>query len=91
MTNETKNKPAETIRDGLLKINIWANQTDKGVRHSVDAVVRGYTDQNGVWKNTNSLSNGDILKGSRLLLKAYDRIAELRAQNKALAPSEPAA
>ena len=82
MTNETKNKPAATIRDGVLKVNIWANETQYGIRHNIDSVIRSYTDNNGVWKNTYSISNGDILKASRLLLKAYDRIAELEAENK---------
>lgn len=85
MSNETKNKPVETLRDGAIKINIWGNESEHGVRYSTDELSRGYVDQNGTWKNTGSLSNGDILKGARLLQRAYDRITELRSQDKATA------
>ncbi len=87
MTNQTKNKPEETIRDGSLKAVIWKNSSEKGTRFSVE-LVRGYKVADGNWKDTHYLSNGEILKGSRLLEKAYDRIGELRLEDKANAITE---
>lgn len=79
MTTQT-NKPI-TIRDGSLKAVIWKNLSEKGTRFSVE-LVRGYKTDDGTWKDTHSLSNGEILKGVRLLNQAYDRIEMLRANEK---------
>jgi hypothetical protein len=82
MSNETKNKPVATLRDGLLKANIWANDSDKGTRFSVGGVIRSYTDKEGKWVETTSLHSGDILRAARLLEKAYDKLAALRESSK---------
>jgi len=76
MTQE-KNKPVETIRDGSLSAVIWANEAKNGLRYSVE-LVRSYKDANDQWQNTGYLSNGEILRGSRLLNMAYDRITHYR-------------
>ena len=78
---EAKNKPIDTIRDGSLSAVIWANASEKGMRYSVE-LVRGYKDSNDQWKNTSYFSNGEILRGSRLLNLAYNRISELRKESK---------
>ena len=83
MTNvTTKNQPALTLRDGSLSATIWGNRSDNGVRYSVD-LARNYLDEEDKWKSTSYLSNGEILRGARLLEKAYDAILELRQQDKA--------
>ena len=76
MTN-TKNQPVESIRDGSLSAVIWGNPSEKGTRYSVE-LVRSYKDSNDQWQNTSYLSNGEILRGNRLLNLAYDRITVLR-------------
>lgn len=87
--SDKKNKPLETLRRGALKIAIWSNSTDKGIRYSTDGVVRSYPDPNqeGQWKETRSLSNGELLQAARLLQLADDFIYEQIAIEKAKAKS----
>lgn len=75
---KTANQPAATLRDGSLKVVIWANPSPKGKRYSVE-LIRSYKDEQGKWHDTSYLSNGEILRSSRLLTLAYDRIQSLRA------------
>lgn len=81
MTNPP-NKPTETIRDGSMKAVIWGNPTENGTRYSVE-LVRSYKDEAEKWHDTNYLSNGEMLRGARLLTLAYDRVLQLRAASKA--------
>lgn len=82
MTESTKNKPVEIIRDGTLKVAIWKNKTDNGFRFSTGSVVRSYQDQNNNWQEVEYLSNGEILRGSNLLTRAYNRILILKSESK---------
>lgn len=86
MTKQS-NKPANTLRDGNLKAVIWANPSEKGVRYSVE-LVRSYKGENDEWHDTHYLSNGELLRGARLLGQAYDNILGLRAQQKAVGNNE---
>ncbi len=79
--SDIKNKPADTLRDRTLKAVIWANATEKGTRYTVD-LIRSYQNNAGDWTETHQLSNGEILRGSRLLQLAYDRIFQLRSEEK---------
>ncbi len=81
MTNETKNKPVETLRDGYLKVAIWRNPTDNGYRYSTGPLQRSYKDKEGQWRETEFLSGHEILRGSRLLEKAYDFQLEQKKQD----------
>ena len=75
---DSKNKPVDSIRDGSLTAAIWANQGENGTRYSVD-LTRSYKDTEDKWQTTHYLSNGEILRASRLLNLAYDRIIQLRS------------
>lgn len=66
-------KPVFKLKDGLVKASVWENPSDKGVFHSV-SIVRSYTDGNGEWKETTSLSGSDILRAANLLQQAYNWI-----------------
>lgn len=76
-TTTNPNKPI-TIRDGSLKLSIFKNQTEKGFRFSVN-LVRSYTDQQGQWHDTNSLSNAELLRAANLLIRGYNRIQEFKS------------
>ena len=78
MTN-SNNTPVDRIREGNLEIAIWANHTEKGIRYTTDGVFRKYTDQEGKWKKTRSLSNGEMLRGSQLMDLAFSRAVEVKA------------
>ena len=81
MTTPSNTKPVDTIRDGNLKIAIWKNDTEHGVRYSTSGIVRSYKDKSDVWQETRDLSNGELLRAARLLNLAYDRTAELRSED----------
>lgn len=68
------NKPKFTMRDGAIKATVWENTTEKGTFCSVD-LVRSYKDKNGEWKETTSLTGGDILRAANLLNEAYQEIS----------------
>lgn len=87
MNTTSTNGPIETLRDGSLKASIWGNRNENGVRYSVD-LTRSYTDEQGIWHDSRSLSNGELLRGARLLERAYDRVLDLRAADKANASEE---
>lgn len=80
MTNQ-KNQPADTLRDGALKATIWQNFGDNGNFYSVE-FSRTYTDQQGNFRDSHSLSGSEPLQLARLAHKAYDRIAELRGADR---------
>ena len=69
------------FRDGAIKATIWRNEGDKGPFYSVE-FGRTYTDAEDNYKDTSSFSGADLLKVSRLAVKAYDKIGELRAEDK---------
>lgn len=84
MTNtEVKNSPAATLRDRNLKIVIWANpkKESNGKRYSLQ-FVRSYKDEAGNWHETNYFSETEALKIARLIPIAYQRIDDLRQEEK---------
>jgi len=52
------NRPVHEIRLGHVKAVIWANQTDKGVRHNV-TVVRLYRDGE-TWATSDAFGRDDL-------------------------------
>lgn len=70
--------PVATLRDGNLKLPIWKRSSETGDFYTVSKVVRSYKDGD-TWKETDSLSGGQILRAIRLYNKAYDAIANLQA------------
>lgn len=81
------NTPASEVRDGLLRITIFRNESaepDAPPRYSGKA-SRSYQNQDGDWRETTSYSGTEHLRMARLHLKAYDAEMELRAADKAAA------
>lgn len=74
MSTTEKPKPVETLRDGRLKATIWRNFGDNGTFYSVE-ISRTYKDGDD-YKNAHSYSGAELLKVSRLSLKAYDRVGD---------------
>jgi hypothetical protein len=85
MTTETKNRPVDTLRAlGGVKATIWGNATENGgTRYSVE-FARTYK-KDDKYFDTNSFDAGDGLIVARLAERAFDRIAELVAENRKLA------
>ena len=80
MTNQTStsNEPVARVKDGLLQIAIWKNETEKGRPfYSTSAVKRSYKDDAGNYHETTSLSGTQLLQAERLFAQAYARIREM--------------
>ncbi len=77
----TSSQKPVTLRDGSIKATIWANQTEQGKAFYNVTLVRTYRDGE-TFKETPSFGATELLKVSRLAGKAYDRIAELKAESK---------
>ena len=60
------NRPVHEVRLGRIKAAIWANSTEKGVRHNV-TFSRLYRDGED-WKDSDSFGRDDLL----LLAKVAD-------------------
>ena len=74
------NQPAFKLRDGAITVTVWKNTTEDGKTiYNVDAPVRGYTDDNGQWKDSHSFAGGDVLRAANLLTVAHNRILDLKA------------
>ena len=76
MTTETKQRPVETLRDGALKAAIWTNEGQERVFFAV-TFTRSYKDADGNYHDTDSFSGAQLLKLSRLAVKAYERTNKL--------------
>ena len=80
MTNQnpTPNEPVARLKDGLLQIAIWKNQSENGRPfYSTSALQRSYKDDAGTYQETTSLSGTQLLQAQRLYGLAYDKVREL--------------
>ncbi|WP_425395027.1 hypothetical protein [Aeoliella sp.] len=86
MSNNTqpKNRPVAEFADGSLKIAIFENPRKEGdgVRFS-GKLTRSYRDAEGQWHETQALSGSEYLRAANLLVQAYNRERELKAEAKA--------
>ncbi len=71
-------RPVATLRDGALCASIWRNESSENVTFFTCDISRTYTDANGNYGNSNSLSAEQLLRASHLSLKAYDRTRGLQ-------------
>jgi hypothetical protein len=69
---KAKQKPVETLRDGLIKATIWANRNDEGQVFFSTSFTRSYKTDDG-FKDTNGYSGAQLLRLAKLAEKAYDR------------------
>ena len=81
MTTET-NKPIKKLYDGKLSLPIYKNTSQNGFFYSIGTVQRSYDTEDGSREYTTGLSRDQILRGQRLMGKAYDAIEELKAQDR---------
>lgn len=81
MSDEAKNRPIETLRDGAIEVSIWEKQTETGTAYNTQR-SRSYQDQEGQWKRTNAIPERDLLRAARLDELAYGSIQKLREQDR---------
>jgi hypothetical protein len=76
MSNETKTRPVETLRDGEIKAAIWKNESENGPFHSV-TFARTFKNGQDEYQDSDSFSGSQLLRLARLAEKAYDRTRKL--------------
>lgn len=64
------NQPIKKFRLGLITATIWDNDGF----HSVD-LSRSYKDQSGIWQNTTSFAQSDLLNVAKCAERAENWIA----------------
>lgn len=86
------NSPAHKFQDGCLKVTVWRNTSTEGrIYYSVN-ISRSYKASDDTWRETESLSQDDILPVAELLRESYAWIKnQKRADAKARKESEQAA
>ena len=75
MSDDPRNPPAETLREGPLKAAIWRNESETGPYHSV-TLARTYKDQEGNLQDTSSFRAKDMLGLSELARRAHHEVHE---------------
>lgn len=88
MTEQSKNRPVETIRDGSIKAAIWRNETSEGKAFFNVTFARTFKDAKGDLKDTESFSGTQLLRLARLADKAYERAGKLAKAEKVLGEDE---
>ena len=78
-TAGTGNKPVHTVRHRSIKAAIWKNETSNGPMYNV-TVVRSYRDDNGDWKDSQSIGYDDLMNVAALMYEAHAYISSLRAK-----------
>lgn len=81
MTNSTKTRPLETLRDGALKATIWKQDGEHAPFYRVN-LTRSYRDDAGNWHDTDSFTGSDLLKVALLATRAYERTSALRQEDR---------
>ncbi len=81
-TQGPKQRPAQTIRQGRLKVTIWRQESDKGPWYSV-VPSRTYRDQSEQWQSSSSFGRDDLLLLAKLLDQAHTWICRELAKNAA--------
>ena len=84
MTNQTKNPPVATHRDGAVSSKVWRNMTKDGEPYYTVSFQRTYTDPT-TQKPMESRTFGgtDVLKIQQLASASYRSIGQFREQDKA--------
>ena len=72
------NKPVIKLRDGRLKLAVWANETEEGKTFYSTKLTRSYKDKADEWQDGDSLNSDDLLPAAQLLQRAYTAILELK-------------
>lgn len=70
------NQPVATLRDGRLKATISENQSDNGPYYTI-TLAKVYEDKDGNLRETNSFSQGEVLRVTELGREAHGVVRDL--------------
>ncbi|MBB5353699.1 hypothetical protein HNR46_003960 [Haloferula luteola] len=77
MSKTSHQGPAETLRDGFVKVTIWSNEGEKGPFFT--ATVAKTYEKDGKYYDGHSFNASDLLVIAELARLAYQDIRERRA------------
>jgi hypothetical protein len=63
--------PAIKFQDGCLRVTVWRNTSTNGQTSYTVNPTRSYKASDDAWRETDSLSQDDILPMAELLREAY--------------------
>lgn len=75
-----KNRP-KNIREGVLNLAIFKNETERGHSYS-SKLTRNYRDDEGQWQETPHLRDKDHLPASNLFQRGHDYIRENKKRDR---------
>lgn len=83
MSNQTRNAPVATHRDGAISAKVWRNVSNEGNPYYSTTFARTYTNpQTKQIAEAQSFGGTDILKIQQLAGEAYQSITQLRQHDK---------
>jgi hypothetical protein len=79
MTEDRKNAPLESFRDGAVTIKLWEQQAE-GKSYVNASIGKLYKDQQGGWHETRSFNDSDLLKLQALIPQAHQQMKHHQEQ-----------
>jgi hypothetical protein len=80
--NQSSNKPAHTIRAGVLSVSIWRQDGSNGTFYRCNAQRAYKPDGEEEWKHTDSFGRDDLLIVAELMTTAWQWIRRAEAEAK---------
>lgn len=68
------NAPAMKLRDGTIQATVWRNTSTSGQTFYSVSITRSYRNGDDTWRQTESLTQDDLLAAAELLREAYSWI-----------------
>lgn len=78
---EATNRPVHEIRLGRIRVAIWANTTETGVRHNVTISRLYKDDKSGEWRDSQSFGRDDMPLVGKVCDMAHTWIYEQGSSN----------
>ena len=79
MTDDTKNRPVNTLQDANLKASIWRNEGENG-HYYTTSLTRRNKDAQGNYYESSNFAHNDLLKIAELARGAYSEINDLKRE-----------
>lgn len=84
MSEEKKNAPIQTLRDGAIVVKLWQQEGKNGPYVSATLGRTYQNEQTGEYGESRSLSGSDVLKAQALLGEANKEMVQWREYHKEL-------
>jgi hypothetical protein len=89
MTEDRKNAPLQSFRDGAVTIKLWEQQAE-GKSYVNASIGKLYKGQQGAWHETRSFNDSDLLKLQALIPHAHQQMKHHQEQLRGMAQEQSA-